>query len=162
MRHNRFRAHQIKEENRMGNWPGTWRDIEQRAKRECAVYRIRLVKNTKPLCIPRFLKADKEGVLCIGYTSNMETRRKRFKRGYLTCKGHSEGNLLYLLREYSGLRRKYPQTHLEYQYMKKSSKAKSKGEEERLIKKYVKRYGEAPPLNSSIPKRDNQRMWRKA
>ena len=143
----------------MVTWPREWCRMNEPAQKVCAVYRIRLVKTkNKPISVSRFLGSDKEGVLCIGRASNMQNRRTQFVSG---SKGHSEGRLLCFLRKYSGLQRKYPRVPLEYQYVTTGSVRESKRQEEELIKKYVREYGEVPPLNSTIPGRERSDSWQK-
>lgn len=119
-----------------------------------AVYEIRLLNaKGKRISINRFLGVDKEAILAIGMTTNMERRRKQFISGLVNCQGHSEGNLLYLLEKYSKFNSKYKKLKYQYRFFKINSKANTKRQERRLIKDYVKQYGEVPPVNSAIPDR---------
>ena len=118
-----------------------------------AVYKVRLCCSGATVSINRFLGSDKDGLLCIGKTSNLERRRKDFINGITSENGHSEGNLLCILEEKTSLSTKYPNREYEYSYIKAKSNGEEDTLEEKHIKAYVKQFGEAPPLNSSIPNR---------
>lgn len=131
-----------------------WKDLTKKSNhREAAIYKIRLVdEKNKPVPIERFLCKDEEAVLCIGSTNNMERRLTRFKYSRKTGKGgHSEASLMFLLEKFCSFKQKYKNYKLQYRFWKQKSEAKTKKEEEKLIKKYIKRFGEVPPLNSAIP-----------
>jgi hypothetical protein len=117
-----------------------------------AVYNIRLCRQTVPAAIPRFLGTDPSGLLCIGKTTNMEKRRLQFLRGIEKGRGHSEANLLYILRQYSTLEIDYRDYGYEYRFVPVEA-GQARALEETEIKTYVRTFGEAPPLNSAIPDR---------
>jgi len=142
------------------NW-SFWKNIDKAARHDShAVYEIRLV-NTQgtSVAINRFLGKDKKGLLSIGMTTNMERRRKQFISGEDRCQGHSEGNLLFLLKEYSRFRTKHPLPKYQYRFQKVISEDETKRKERKLIKDYVRQYGEVPPLNSAIPGRYEEMSW---
>jgi hypothetical protein len=119
-----------------------------------AVYELRLVNGrARPISLPRFLAIDDCGLLSIGETGNMESRRRQFIRALEKCSGHSEGNLLYYLLRHTPLRLRFPDHRLEYRFHKEPDKAAAKLAEARMIKAYIRKFGEAPPLNSAIPDR---------
>jgi hypothetical protein len=136
-----------------------WRPIEEKCShRNAAVYKIALLKSLEsfePIVIPRFLGEDKEGILTIGETTQMEKRRSQFKN----ATGHSAGILWFRLMQYTRLRQRFPDPVLAYCYSVVEDKGQAELLENRLIKEYVTNYGEAPPLNSSIPGRDNHEEW---
>ena len=125
-----------------------------------AVYRIRMVRNHKPFQIHRFLSVDKRGIFAIGQTVNVENRRKRLKRSLASGRGHAEANLLFLLPNYSRLKKVYKGYAVEYSFAKVRSKKAAERRERDLLKRYVKQFGEVPPLNSVIPYRYDQESWR--
>ena len=130
-----------------------WREITKPAVyKECAVYRIRLCSYGGPVRINRFLGVDEDGLLCIGKTTRMEYRRKQFVIGLSGRFAHSEGNLLHILETVSPLLKTYSESKYQYSFAKVRAGQESKIEEE-LIKSYVRRFGEVPPLNSAIPDR---------
>ncbi|MCZ7357358.1 MAG: hypothetical protein O8C66_09930 [Candidatus Methanoperedens sp.] len=130
-----------------------WRNIEDSAESNPAVYRIRLLKDKKPVVIPRWLKEDSEGVLYIGKNGDMEKGRKRFLKGFeaggalKNMGGHPASNMIYLLRK---VNIKIESKDLEYSYYKTKEIEQFEGE---AIVKYFKTHGELPPLNSNFPKR---------
>jgi hypothetical protein len=140
-----------------------WRGVNQIAEHAGpAVYNIRMALGKKPIPIQRFLGSDRQGILAIGKTINMEKRRKQFISGLSKGRGHSEGNLVFLLEKYSRLKRAYRGYSLEYRFITADDKGSAEDLERDLIKKYVKQYGEAPPLNSSVPGRYDEKSWREA
>jgi len=118
-----------------------------------AAYEVRIVTVAGPIPVPRFLAIDQRGLLSIGETGNLDSRRQAFIRGMETCSGHSEGNLLYYLLRHSPLKKVHPEHRLEYRFRKESDKAAAKLAEERMIKAYIRAFGEVPPINSAIPDR---------
>jgi hypothetical protein len=119
-----------------------------------AVYKVRLICVNGNRCqLERLLKADQEGIICIGNTSNMEQRRKKFLSGVNRATGHSEMNLIYYLKAYTNFSNKFKDSYFQYSFRECSNVTESKKEEEKLIKSYFKEFGEVPPLNSAIPKR---------
>lgn len=140
----------------MSNW-SEWIGIEQNAShKHCGVYKIRLA-NSKgiPFKIPRFLDKDKDGILQIGSSKNIEERIKYF-RGAMKGKRypHAEGQRLRLVKEYPSFITKYRDYKIEYFFIKLRSKSQAQKEEERLLKCYFKNYGEVPPLNNKLPNKD--------
>lgn len=119
-----------------------------------AVYKVRLIGVNGNRCqLERLLKADQEGIMCIGNTSNMEQRRKQFLSGVSRATGHSEMNLICYLKAYTNFPNRFKDTNFQYSFCECSDVTESRKEEEKLIKSYFKEFGEVPPLNSAIPKR---------
>lgn len=119
-----------------------------------ATYKVRMVTDEEaPVPIPRFFSCDNSGLLVIGETSRMRNRRNGFVRGMNTGRGHSEGNLFHFLIQHGSLNQRFPVHHLEFCYVPTVNKGAAKLAEERLIKRYVREFGEVPPLNSAIPNR---------
>jgi hypothetical protein len=118
-----------------------------------ASYNLRLMTPTGPLAIARFLGVDKRGLLTIGETGNMEKRRTDFVRAIEKCTGHSEGNLLHLILLHSQIKKLHPEHALQYRFLAEADKAAAKFSEEQMIKSYIRKYGEPPPLNCAIPDR---------
>lgn len=137
-----------------------WREINQPAGYEdCAVYRIRLASAKGAASINRFLGTDTQGLLWIGEAIDFDRRRQRFVRGVKHGKVHAGAKLLHRLENVTSLKAIYPGYAYQYSFRKIGSKEEAKSCEERLIKTYVKQFGEAPPLNSIIPKRDEEEGW---
>jgi hypothetical protein len=118
------------------------------------VYWIKLFKNQQPVEIHRLGGVDKEGMLSIGCTDNIERRRKQFVNSSEGKYGHSEGMQWFLARKYSDLGSQ--EYSLWFDYVKAESKEASEKGEEDEIRRYFKEYGETPPLNSAIP---NRKKW---
>ncbi len=123
------------------------------------VYKIRIISKGIPITIGRFLGVDKQGLLCIGTSSHMERRRKKFIQGITKGRGHSEANLLHLIRRYTEIDNIFPEFELEYSFIQINYEEEAKILEETLIKVYVSRFGEVPPLNSAIPGRYDLGTW---
>ena len=137
-----------------------WVPIERPSKRTGpAVYRVRLYLGKKPASLSRFLNVDDKGMLCIGMTSNMEDRRSQFEQGVSGKPKHSEARLLYRLETSTNLTRCYPQREYQYSFKPVRTEARAKRLEQLLIKQYVKKHGEVPPLNSAIPDRYSEYGW---
>lgn len=139
-----------------------WAPIDSSAEYDGpAVYEIRLVASDgNPLPIHRFLDCDDRGLITIGETRNMETRRRQFVCGRDKCYGHSVGNLLYYLLRHSPLNERFQGFKIEYRFREEVDKSNAKQAEDRLIKAYVREFGEVPPLNTSIP--DRYGNWERA
>ena len=103
--------------------------------------------------IPRFLSVDDQGLLCIGESGSMEARRRQFVRGMERPGGHSEANLLHHLLQHTRFAKNFPNHRLELRYRREPTKADAKTAEAKLIKQYVRKHGEVPPLNTALPNR---------
>ena len=131
-----------------------WSDIEEKPDYEgCGVYKIRLVDPEGfPVSIPRFIDTDKEGILQICYSDSIKRGRYRFRRA---TEGknytHAEGKRLQLLKKYSNFEERYKGCKLQYSFKKQLNRGKARVEQERLLKHYVKKYGEVPPNNNNFP-----------
>ena len=141
----------------MSRW-NEWVDLEKNASyKGCGVYKIRLADSKdRPIEIPRFLDKDKDGILQIGRSKDIEKRIKRF-RGAMEEKEyhHAEGKRLNLIKKYTNFIGRYNNCKIQYSFKKLQNESEARTEEERLIKCYFKRHGEVPPLNNNLPKRYN-------
>ena len=124
-----------------------------------AVYEIRIVERGEPAIIDRFLASDDRGIISIGMTTMMETRRRKFVSGMTRGRSHSEGNLLFRIRQFAPFDQKFPKPVLQYKFFKVKSKEEADRMEGHRIKAYVRKFGEVPPLNSAIPKRYDEDGW---
>jgi len=137
-----------------------WQSI--RIPTECssaAVYQVRGVVEGRAVEIPRFLAVEPHGILVIGCTNDMSRRRKDFVKGLDRCYGHSEGNLLHLLARHSDLASRHPSIDYEFRHAPQSTKEAAERTEALLVKAYIRRYGEGPPLNAAIPDRYDEEGW---
>lgn len=140
-------------------WSG-WRALDYPCAHDgAAVYEIRIVRSGRPLRIGRFLRRDTRGLLCIGMTDNMRRRHRSFLRGLEQGRGHSEANLLHRLEKSTSLKRLVPRRVYQYRFRPARARRHAEILEEHLIKRYVKQFGEVPPLNSAIPKRYEDDGW---
>jgi len=142
--------------------PGKWRhwtDIEKTSGwNGPAIYRVRMLAGGRPVSIPRFLAKDRSGIVSIGMTGRMEERRRQFLSGFRRGRGHSEANLLHLLLKHTSLQRSFGRFELQYRFKSVSSRVAATTAEAKELIRYVKRYGEVPPLNSALPGRYS-RKW---
>lgn len=137
-----------------------WRDIDQPSgSSDPAIYEMRLVdEDGIPIPLGRFLNVDADGIISIGLTTSMEQRRQQFVCGVVNCYGHSEGNLLNLLRRFSRLQDVFPNAKCQYRFAS-AAEVDLAARERSAIKRYVRRFGEVPPLNSAIPGRYDIPSW---
>lgn len=138
---------------RLPGW-SKWMDISQVPNYEgCGVYKIRLV-NSKgfPVEIPRFIDTDKDGILQICYSENIKRGTYRFLRATEGKKyTHAEGERLQLLKKYTNFKEKYKDCKMQYSFKEEPNRKEARVEQERLLKCYVKKYGEVPPNNNNFP-----------
>ena len=114
-------------------WQG-WRSIIASSGHDgAAVYQLRLTDaNGNPISISRFLSTDDRGILNIGESQYMETRRRAFVTATETCTGHSAGNLLYYLLKFSRYVKCFPNHQIEYRFRAQADKASARLAEERF------------------------------
>ena len=140
----------------MSRW-NEWVDLEKNASyKSCGVYKIRLADSKDyPIEIPRFLDKDKDGILQIGRSIDIERRIKCF-RSAMEGKGcaHAEGQRLNLIKKYTNFIGRYNDCKIQYSFKELRNESETKKEEERLLKCYFKSYGEVPPLNNNLPRKD--------
>lgn len=108
------------------------------------VYQIRLYYNKKPLPIHRLVCIDNLGILAIGSSNNVRRRLKQFLNSINGRFGHSAGNRYY----HCKLKKKLKPHSLKFTIRLCDDYKK---EEARLIKGYLFKFGEVPPLNNSEP-----------
>lgn len=131
-----------------------WTDIHQIPSYEgCGVYTIRLANPEGfPIEIPRFIDTDKNGTLQICYSENIKRGIYRFLRATEGKRyTHAEGERLQLLKKYTNFRERYKDCKMQYSFKEKLNRREARIEQERLVKYYVKRYGEVPPNNNNFP-----------
>ena len=139
----------------MRDWSG-WRPIEAPSgHRGAATYQIRLVSGPLPVSLPRLLGPDADGILVIGETGRLEKRREQFCRGRARGDGHSEANLIWLLESAGVVQRLFAATAIEYRFRALASKDAAAILEKAELWRYVQRFGEVPPFNSSFPGRES-------
>jgi hypothetical protein len=133
-----------------------WNDIVQATSYSGhAVYQLRYVDASgSARSIARFLVPDPTGVLYIGERANMEQARIDILTGIDCWDKHMAGIMIHILKRYSeGFRAQHSESRLQYRFEQHDSAESRKQREEQLIKAYVLRFGEVPPLNSAIPNR---------
>lgn len=117
-----------------------WKDIEQNKNyKGCGVYKIRLVDSKdRPIEIPRFLDNDKDGILQIGNSKDIETRIKYF-RGAAEGKRYpnAEGERLSLIKKYAYFRERYKDCKIQYSFKHLQDKDEAQKEEEHLPDKEI-------------------------
>ena len=125
----------------------------------CAVYLVRLAVAGEPASIDRFLGTDTAGLLCISQTGELEARRRKFLRALRRGHGLSEASLLHILERFTPLRNVYWDYGYEYSYQQLRNIEEAKVLGAHLTREYVAQFGEVPPLNSTIPERDDIGAW---
>ena len=131
-----------------------WMDIWETPNFEgCGVYTIRLANSEGfPVEIPRFIDTDKNGILQICYSENIKRGIYRF-RGAVEGKKytHAEGQRLQLLKKFTNFKERYKGCKMQYSFKEQLNRREARVEQERLLKCYVKKYGEVPPNNNNFP-----------
>jgi hypothetical protein len=131
-----------------------WMDIWEIPNYEgCGVYEIRLADAEGfPVGVPRFIDTDKDGILQICYSDNIKRGIYRFFRAAEGKKyTHAEGERLQLLKKHTGFEERYNGCKMQYSFRKQASRKEARKDQERLLKCYVKKYGEVPPNNNNFP-----------
>jgi hypothetical protein len=140
-----------------GGWSSgwfEWIDISQIPDYEgCGVYKIRLANPEGiPVEIPRFIDIDKDGILQICYSENIKRGIYRFLRATEGKRyTHAEGERLQLLKKYTNFKERYKDCKMQYSIKEQLNRREARMEQERLLKCYVKKYGEVPPNNNNFP-----------
>jgi len=135
----------------MTGW-SEWHPVYQTPKHDgAAVYKTRATLSKKPIEIHRIAGTDSEGILFFGQTKNIEQRISDLSRAIRTGSGpHSEGLVFHTFRDiYKKRFGKRPEVEFSFQRAKNENQAKRL--EARCLEMYMRRFGEPPPLNSSIP-----------
>jgi hypothetical protein len=119
----------------------------------CGVYQIRIVNAEGfPVEIPRFIDTDKNGILQICYSENIKRGIYRFLRATEGKRyTHAEGERLQLLKKYTNFKERYKDCKMQYSFKEQLNRREARVEQERLLKCYVKKYGEVPPNNNNFP-----------
>ena len=131
-----------------------WMDFREIPHYEgCGVYKVRLVNPEGfPVAIPRFVETDEDGILQICYSENVRRGIYRFRAATEGKKyTHAEGERLHLLIKYTNFKERYEACKMQYSFKKEPARRDARIEQERLLKCYVKRYGEVPPNNNNFP-----------
>jgi hypothetical protein len=140
-------------DGRLSEW-SEWMDIHRFPNYEgCGVYQIRIINAEGfPVEIPRFIDTDKNGILQICYSENIKRGIYRFLRSTEGKKyTHAEGERLRVLKKYTNFEERYKNCKMQYSFKKQLNGREARVEQERLIKCYVKNYGEVPPNNNNFP-----------
>ncbi len=131
-----------------------WTDLWEIPNYEgCGVYEIRLADaGGFPVEVPRFIDTDKYGILQICFSENIKRGVYRFLRATEGKRyTHAEGERLQLLKKYTNLKERYKDCKMQYTFKKHASRKEARIEQERLLKCYIKKYGEVPPNNNNFP-----------
>ena len=131
-----------------------WTDISETPNYQgCGVYKIRLADAEGfPVEVPRFIDTDKDGILQICYSGNIKKGIYRFLRATEGKRyAHAEGIRLRVLKKYTNFEERYKDCKMQYSFKKQLNGGEARVEQERLLKCYVKKYGEVPPNNNNLP-----------
>lgn len=116
-----------------------------------AVYKAFPPNGQWPNGIPRLLGIDEERILFFGKTGRLRGRLNDLLTSIDRGDGpHVEGNLIHLLYHQA---ERFEIRQVMFSYKDRDTEEAATAEEERLIKKYVQRFGEVPPINTVIPNR---------
>jgi len=120
--------------------------------KEPGVYAIRYAPGGKPKTIGRVFRPDPKGILCYGRDG--DDLRGRLRDFYRAAQGngapqHIEGERFHKL---NYPRNGYLLKNVQVQWRNCTSKEDAKRVEAKLLNKYARCYGEAPPLNRQVPK----------
>jgi hypothetical protein len=140
-------------DGRLSEW-SEWMDIHRFPNYEgCGVYQIRIINAEGfPVEIPRFIDTDKNGILQICYSENIKRGIYRFLRATEGKRyTHAEGERLQLLKKYTNFKERYKDCKMQYSFKEQLNRREARVEQERLLKCYVKKYGEVPPNNNNFP-----------
>ena len=127
--------------------------LEPTGYRAAAVYAVRLIDRRAVVSISRFLGVDREGLLTIGMTTNLEYRRRRFIAGSTVGRGHSAGNILFFLKSVEVFQRSFRNANYEIAFFAVTTGQEARRLESQITRDYWARFGEGPPLTSMIPDR---------
>lgn len=138
----------------MRTW-SKWRGLKEKkvAIWKLAVYEIRLIKNRKPVRIRRFGGTDSKGIVCIGQ-GILRLRRDNFYLAAVMDRkwaSHSEGKLYSYLKNFTNLRKKIGNHRFEFRFRYVKNKKEAEKIEALIMRRYVRKFCEPPPLNSVIP-----------
>ena len=144
----------------MSGWT-EWTNISQKEEfkklyRASGVYKLRAVHSVgSPIEIGRFQDTDKDGILLIGNSKRVGERIRDFYKAYEEYKfsRHNVGERLFLLRFLLGNVTSFQERvcAIEFSVEELKNKNEAEAEEERLLKCYVLKYAELPPLNRNLP-----------
>lgn len=144
----------------MSGWT-QWTEISRKEEfkklyQACGVYKIRALDSAGcPIEIGRFHDTDKDGILLIGNSKRVGERIRDFYKAYEQYRfsRHNVGERLfllkYLLRNVTSFKERV--CAIEFSVEQLKSKNEAVAEEERLLKCYVLKYAELPPLNRNLP-----------
>jgi len=150
----------------MNTW-SKWHNIDNFASidKKPGVYKIRLAYSGKrhPVSISRLLGKDKDGLLSIGNSINLRKRIGEFCRvakDMTSFLKHSAGDRLFLIRicAHSSSNTFFNDKIIQFSFLMLQNKVEAEEVEEKLLKYYFKKYGELPPLNSSMPDK-HVKLW---
>lgn len=99
--------------------------------------------------IPRALAKDHEMILDIGESKNLQTRLLGFLRCALgrSKTGHMAGWRFAHLSRRLSFRRRFPVRNLEFRWRERRTKKAANDAECARMQRYLRRFGELPPLN---------------
>jgi len=127
--------------------------IERNAPEKPGIYHIYCFNRNHPIKIGRLLKADEKGILSIGSTKNLKRRLKQFVYGSIKHSGHSSGNRYGYLNLAN--KRKLGSYELKFSF---EIKKKCEFRESELLRGYMEKFGELPPLNNREPLYDHLKI----
>lgn len=139
-----------------------WTDLKQKPDHGgAAAYQMRLLVDGNPFTVPRLLGMDEDALLMVGETGAFRKRFDKFVSVLRLGRGmHSEAILLHVILNYSRLSDSGGNAAIQYRYWRFPTKMAAKQAEDMMLRRYVLRFGEPPPLNCSLPKRADAVAWR--
>lgn len=113
-----------------------------------AVYKIYAIRRYRSYILKRLLKNDAVGLMYVGETINLQKRLTNFIKEFKNNSHGSKHCAAYKFWKYKNLRKNFPFEKLACTYYYCILKSQAKEREVETIQKYIKEFGEAPPLNA--------------
>ena len=112
-----------------------------------AAYKVCLARGP----IRRRLRDDREAVLVIGHTANLDRRLQDFRRGLARGKGQAAANHLNWINAMARAEEPIVEADLQCTFVRLDSELAAKRLKAAWLKKYAREFGELPPLNGAAP-----------
>lgn len=123
------------------------------------VYQVRIVRDGEPVTIPRWLGEDEQGLVYIG-EGQLDTRLCEFEAGIRRYSSHTAGKKRWILHRHVPAYEDRFGGHERECRWAQVPKGISKDVEHDLLARYLRKFGEPPPLNTQSPIKKGRDFWR--